>query len=141
MGGSLERPLAHQLAEGKVEAGSVTSGTVPTVARPIALVRALTAAWQSQITECYSDPSSDYDAIWYSKLAVIPVNNGDYIAIDLGDDHYGEVVYLSHDDGGGHGYVLGADFADFLRRWTPLGCPVPRALAVAAFYRRQNIDV
>ena len=44
VGGSLERPLAHQLAEGKAEAGSVTSGTVPTVARPIALVRALTAA-------------------------------------------------------------------------------------------------
>ena len=61
------------------------------------------------VEKCFPDPDSAYDAVWHSKLAVIPVRNGDYIGIDLRDGHYGEVVYLSHDDGSGHGYVLGAD--------------------------------
>jgi hypothetical protein len=56
---------------------------------------------------------------------VIPIPNGDYLGIDLSAGHHGEVVYLSHDDGDGHGYVLGADILDFLRRWTMLGCPGP----------------
>jgi hypothetical protein len=77
------------------------------------------------VKECFPDPGSAYDAVWHDKLAVIEVRNGDYIGIDLADAHHGEVVYLSHDDGEGHGYVLGADFTDFLRRWTPLGCPGP----------------
>jgi hypothetical protein len=74
---------------------------------------------------CFSNPDNSYDAVWHQKLAVIPIMNGDYIGIDLRAAHQGEVVYLSHDDGEGHGYVLGADLIDFLRRWTPLGCPGP----------------
>ncbi len=77
------------------------------------------------IEHCFPDPDSEYDAVWHNKLAVIPIRNGDYIGIDLNDGHHGEVVYLSHDEGAGHGYVLGADFTDFLRRWAPLGCPGP----------------
>ena len=77
------------------------------------------------VTGCFPDPSNAYDAVWYQKLAVIPIMNGDYIGIDLRPEHHGEVVYMSHDDGDGHGYVLGADIIDFLRRWTPLGCPGP----------------
>jgi cell wall assembly regulator SMI1 len=79
------------------------------------------------VQTCFPDPDSPDDAVWHNKLAVIKVRNGDYIGIDLGEGHQGEVVYLSHEDGEGegHGYVLGADFADFLRRWTPLGCPGP----------------
>jgi hypothetical protein len=53
------------------------------------------------------------------------VPNGDCIGIDLRADHYGEVVYLSHDDGEGHGYLLGIDILECLRRWTPLGCHGP----------------
>jgi len=85
------------------------------------------------VQTCFPDPDSPYDAVWHNKLAVIEVRNGDYIGIDLGDGHHGEVVYLSHDDGEGHGYVLGADFADFLRRWTPLGCPGPEDWQWLAF--------
>ncbi|MCK6455280.1 MAG: SMI1/KNR4 family protein [Phycisphaerae bacterium] len=70
-------------------------------------------------------PSVDdpYDVVWHDKLAFAPVGNGDYLAIDLSPAHYEQVVYLSHDDGEGHGYVLANDFADLLRRWTPLACP------------------
>jgi cell wall assembly regulator SMI1 len=74
---------------------------------------------------CFRDRNSPYDVVWHDKLAVMPVPNGDIIGIDLAEGHYGQVVYLSHDDGQGHGFVLGADFIDFLRRWTPLGCPGP----------------
>jgi hypothetical protein len=77
------------------------------------------------VEQCFPDPGAAYDAVWHDKLAVIAVGNGDYIGIDLADARHGEVVYLSHDYGEGHGYVLGADFTDFLRRWTPLGCPGP----------------
>lgn len=80
---------------------------------------------RSWVEECFPDPGSTYDVVWHNKLAVIPVGNGDYIAIDLSSAHHGEIVYLSHDEGEGHGYVLGSDFADFLRRWTPLGCCGP----------------
>jgi hypothetical protein len=41
-------------------------------------------------------------------------------------DHDDEnVIYLSHDDGQGHGFVLGHDFVDFVDRWSRLGCPGP----------------
>src|SRR5262249_1673697 len=53
---------------------------------------------------------------------------GDYLGIDLRAGHQGEIVYLSHDDGSGHGHVLGADLIDFLRRGTPPGCPGPEDL-------------
>jgi cell wall assembly regulator SMI1 len=75
--------------------------------------------------ETFPNPDDPYDAVWHQKLAVIPVMNGDYIGIDLRPARHGEVVYLSHDDGEGHGYVLGADLIDYLTRWTPLGCPGP----------------
>src|SRR5262245_55408875 len=74
---------------------------------------------------CFRNPDDPYDAVWHQKLGVIPVMNGDYIGIDLRPEHLGKVVYLSHDDGEGHGCVLGADMLDFLRRWTRLGCPGP----------------
>jgi hypothetical protein len=80
---------------------------------------------RSWVETCFPNPEDPYDVVWHQKLSVIPVRNGDYIGIDLRAGHEGEVVYLSHDDGEGHGLVLGADFIDFLRRWTPLGCPGP----------------
>jgi hypothetical protein len=36
-----------------------------------------------------------------------------------------QLLPTGHDDGSGHGCVLGVDLIDFLRRWTPLGCPGP----------------
>jgi hypothetical protein len=77
------------------------------------------------IEHCFPNPSDPYDAVWHQKLAIIPVIDGDCIGLDLRPDYHGEVVYLSHCDSKGHGYVLGTDILDFLRRWTPLGCPGP----------------
>jgi hypothetical protein len=76
------------------------------------------------VKECFPDPDNEYDRVWHNKLAFISVGNGDKIAFDL--DKYPEytpVIYLSHDDGEGHGYVLGNDFKDFIDKWTLIGCP------------------
>ena len=47
--------------------------------------------------------------------------NGDILAFDP----TGKVVYLSHDDEEGHGWVMASSFTELLRRWLPLGCPGP----------------
>jgi hypothetical protein len=74
------------------------------------------------ISEVFPDPTNVYDAIWHSKLAFHDVGNGDYLAIDVDPEAPPSVIYLSHDDGEGHGRYLGADFQDFLLRWSRLGC-------------------
>jgi hypothetical protein len=76
------------------------------------------AGWQA---ECFPDANDPYDKVWHDKLAFHDVKNGDY----LGFDPDGRVVYLSHDDGQGHGYVMASSFPDLLARWVPLGCPGP----------------
>jgi hypothetical protein len=76
------------------------------------------AGWQA---ECFPNANDSYDAVWHDKLAFHDVPNGDY----LGFDSEGRVVYLSHDDGQGHGYVMASSFPDLLTRWVPLGCPGP----------------
>jgi hypothetical protein len=70
----------------------------------------------------FPDPEDRYDRVWLRKLAFLEVANGDLLALDLAEPE-APVVYLSHDDGNGHGYRLGRDFADFIERWTTLGCP------------------
>lgn len=72
-------------------------------------------------------PNEDdpYHRVWHDKLAFQRVGNGDFLSFDLSDGAYGRVVYLSHEYGQGHGYVLGTNFMDFLNRWVPLGCPGP----------------
>jgi hypothetical protein len=76
------------------------------------------ASWQA---ECFPKPDDPYDSVWHNKLAFHDVPNGDY----LGLDPSGRVIYLSHDEGKGHGYVIGTSFVDLLIRWLPLGCPGP----------------
>lgn len=75
------------------------------------------------VEQVFPQTDDPYDSVWHNKLAFAPVGNGDYLAIDLSPAHYERVVYLSHDDGEGHGYVLAADLPDLLRRWVPLACP------------------
>lgn len=70
------------------------------------------AGWQ---TECFPDPEDSYDVVWHDKLAFHHVPNGDY----LGLDPEGRVIYLSHDDGEGHGYVMANSFPNLLERWIP----------------------
>ena len=73
------------------------------------------------VNECFPNANDSYDVIWHNKLAFHHVPNGDY----LGFDELGRVVYLSHDDGEGHGYVMANSFSDLMKRWIPLGCPGP----------------
>lgn len=64
-----------------------------------------------------------YERVWHNKLAFAQVPNGDLLAFDLNFVPDPPVVYLSHDDGDGHGYRLGDNFIDFIDRWSLLGCP------------------
>jgi hypothetical protein len=86
------------------------------------LTAQIDATRNSWCSAVFSNTEDSYDAVWHNKLAFYEVGNGDLIAFDLADDRYGQVVYLSHDDGQGHGYVLARDFHDLLARWLPLGC-------------------
>jgi cell wall assembly regulator SMI1 len=78
------------------------------------------------VKECFPNPEDDYDKVWHNKLAFMTVGNGDLIAFDLQKyPDYTPVVYLSHDGGEGHGYILGEDFKDFIDKWTRVGCTGP----------------
>jgi cell wall assembly regulator SMI1 len=76
-------------------------------------------SWFAAVFPNLADP---YDAVWHDKPAFYEVGNGDFLAFDLAAETYGQVVYLCHDDGEGHGYVLAQDFQDLLARWLPLAC-------------------
>lgn len=84
--------------------------------------RQFNEAKEGWVKEVFPSKDDEYDAVWHDKLAFYEVGNGDLIAIDLAPASYEQIVYLSHDDGEGHGYVLADDFADLLRRWVPLSC-------------------
>ena len=75
------------------------------------------------IETVFPNPADPYDAVWHNKLPFLEVGNGDLIAIDLAPNTYERIVYLSHDDGAGHGYTLAENFAKLLERWVPLACP------------------
>lgn len=73
------------------------------------------------IKECFPNQDDDYDAVWHNKFSFFSVGNGDQLAIDE-DDPSGSVVYLSHDDGDGHGLKLGENFSDYISRSSALAC-------------------
>ncbi|MGY6501914.1 MAG: SMI1/KNR4 family protein [Acidimicrobiales bacterium] len=75
------------------------------------------------IETVFPDPDSYWDASWRDKVAFQAVGNGDLLAIDLDPARSGAVVYLSHELGEGHGYVLADSLVDLVDRWVPLGCP------------------
>ncbi len=79
--------------------------------------------YRGWVDACFSNPDDPYDVVWHNKLAFLQVPNGDQFAIDLDPASAGAVVYLSHDDGEGHGYVLADSLADLVDRWAPLACP------------------
>lgn len=88
----------------------------------IDLVDEIDSVKNSWIAEVFPDADDPYDAVWHNKLAFYDVGNGDYLSIDLSPDRYEQVVYLSHDDGEGHGYVMASNILDLVRRWLPLAC-------------------
>jgi hypothetical protein len=63
------------------------------------------------------------ERLWQDKLPFHAIGNGDFIAIDVSSSEPQPIVYLSHELAFSHGYVLGADFIDFMDRWTAIGCP------------------
>lgn len=78
--------------------------------------------YQGWLTECFTNPDDPYDAVWYDKFPVMNVGNGDMIGIERSGERKGAVIYLSHDDGEGHGVLLGSDFEDFVDRMSRIGC-------------------
>ncbi len=84
---------------------------------------------KSWVKECFPNRDDPYDAVWHDKIAFHDVPNGDYLAFDRD----GRVVYLSHDDGEGHGATMAPSFASLLRAWIPLGCPGPEDWLWLAF--------
>lgn len=74
------------------------------------------------VKDVFPNPDNEYDKVWHNKFVFQEVGNGDYLAIDLTPSSYGKIIYLSHDDGDGHGYVMANTFTELLHNWTPLGC-------------------
>lgn len=70
------------------------------------------------IDQVFPNPSDPYDIVWHNKLAFCNVPNGDQLAFDS----EGNVVYLSHDGGEGHGFTMAPSFDELLNRWVPLAC-------------------
>ena len=73
------------------------------------------------IEGCFPNPDDPYDVVWHNKLGLMTVGNGDVIAFDLSAEKRGHVVYLSHDDGEGHGYTLGKNFEDYFSKLLSVG--------------------
>lgn len=69
----------------------------------------------------FPNPDDPYDKVWHNKLAFCDVGNGDYLAFDMTDSDDAPVVYLSHDDGGGHGYRIANNFVEFIDNWSKIG--------------------
>ncbi len=72
------------------------------------------------VTEVFPNEEDAYDRVWHHKLGIEEVGNGDVIALDIRQP--GEpMTYLSHDDGEGHGYVIGESFEDAIDRRLRVG--------------------
>lgn len=70
------------------------------------------------IEHVFPNPEDDYDKVWHNKLAFLEVENGDYFAFDLSEAGRHPIVYLSHDDGAGHGYVIANNFIELIDNWS-----------------------
>jgi cell wall assembly regulator SMI1 len=76
----------------------------------------------SWVQEVFPNTEDEYDKVWHNKFVFQEVGNGDYLSIDLLEENYGKIVYLSHDDGEGHGYIMADSFSELLTNWTELAC-------------------
>jgi hypothetical protein len=72
----------------------------------------------------FPDPNRAYDRVWYRKLAFkVEPDDGNLVTIDLEFDD-GPVVYVDHEDGPYHGWLLGRNFEDYVDRMSLVGCPL-----------------
>lgn len=75
------------------------------------------------LENCFPNQDDPYDKVWHNKLGIMTVANGDVIALDIGiNAENPPVIYLSHDDGDGHGAILGKTFNHFLEALLQVGC-------------------
>lgn len=75
--------------------------------------------YKGWVEDVFPNPDDSYDQIWHNKFPFMEVGNGDLLAFNEQE----QIIYLSHDDGEGHGYVLANSFNDLLDNWSKLGCP------------------
>jgi hypothetical protein len=81
------------------------------------------------------------ERLWQDKLPFHDIASGDFVAIDVSSTEPQPIVYLSHELAFSHGYVLGADFIDFMDRWTTIGCPDDDIWTLFFPERRGYIDL
>lgn len=85
-------------------------------------VKVAESSRRNWIETCFPNEEDEYDKVWHHKLGLMTVANGDVIALDIGSNPTNPaVVYLSHDDGQGHGYILGKDFNTYLESLLEIG--------------------
>ena len=81
-------------------------------------------ALRRELAETIFTRNDAYDTVWQGKLAFLRAENDDLLAIDPQDGE-GAVVYLSANEGPGHGVRLAGNFADFLDRYLAIGAAGP----------------
>jgi SMI1 / KNR4 family (SUKH-1) len=86
--------------------------------------------YQGWLTDCYNDPTDEYGKHYYDKVPFIEVPNGDLIVFNS----WGQVIYLSHDDGPLHGQKLADNFIEFISLWSNLGCVGTESEQFEVFY-------
>lgn len=75
----------------------------------------------SWVEKVFPNPDDVYDVVWHNKLAFCEVGNGDYLAFDMSNSDDAPIIYLSHDDGEGHGYKIANNFIELIDNWSKVG--------------------
>jgi hypothetical protein len=86
--------------------------------------------YKSWLNNCYDDPNDSYGKHYYDKIPFIQVPNDDFIVFN----NFGQIVYLSHDDGPLHGEKLADNFIEFITLWSNLGCIGTESDQFSVFY-------
>jgi hypothetical protein len=74
------------------------------------------------IDSVFPDATNEYDMVWHNKFVFEDVPNGDMIAFDISSAKNNDpaIIYLSHEDGLGHGFKMANNFMDLLERWSSI---------------------
>jgi len=106
----------------------------------VATVAKLKRQLDQWVASAFPDTGDQWQRSWHNKVPFLEAPNGDLLAFDLsGGTAQCPVVYLSHEgDTDVHGRRLGLDFADFMTRWSNLGCPGPEFYTLEPFYDRRE---
>ncbi|MEQ9501566.1 MAG: hypothetical protein RIT81_32145 [Deltaproteobacteria bacterium] len=87
---------------------------------------------RSWVDTVFPDSNSPSDAVWHNKTAFQAVGNGDLLALD----HDERVVYLSHEDGLGHGVIFAPSFMSYVAAGLELAFPGPEDDFLLMFYSK-----